>query len=149
MRRIEILIRRAERQRTFPWQNKKFRNWNRERAGKSIQDIHGWVFLLSLHASKVRSVDASIEGQPLLRKAALYPDPRDLGLPGRVLVALFLLASFLPTPQIRVALLHLARRVSQMPLVARPIGPSVSAHRWRRRFNRPNVRPVRRRQAVE
>jgi hypothetical protein len=39
------------RQRIFPRQNKKFRNWNRERAGKSIQDIHGWVFLLALQAS--------------------------------------------------------------------------------------------------
>jgi hypothetical protein len=40
-------------QRSFPRQYKKFRNWNRERAGKPIQDINGWVFLLALQASQV------------------------------------------------------------------------------------------------
>jgi hypothetical protein len=53
---------------------KKLRKVNRERLGKTVENIDGRVFFSSLETADVGAIDSRIKGEPFLREAPLHPE---------------------------------------------------------------------------
>jgi hypothetical protein len=77
-RRPSTTSERFRRRGTFCGLDKEFRNMHGQCLGQSIQDIDSRVLLSSLQTSDIRSVNAGIESQLLLRKAAFHPNPTQI-----------------------------------------------------------------------
>lgn len=58
---------------TFPHRREQFAHLHGQRGGELIQHVDGRVLSPAFHATDVGSINASVEGQPLLRDIAFHP----------------------------------------------------------------------------